>query len=69
MIFFFSPDETEYWCGSCTVPLAMVLQEDAGKGTAYVVTEPVKRTVIVPVEPQVSVTVYRFCYYALIYED
>lgn len=54
-MFSFSPDETEYWCGSCTVPLAMVVLEDAGEGTEYVVTKPVKRTVIAPVEPQVSV--------------
>ncbi len=61
----YSPEETEYWCGGCVVPLALALpvgdvryhlaQADK-RDKAFVVTGPCQRTVTLPIEPQVHST-------------
>lgn len=58
-----SSEGTEYWCGGCTLPLAMVLpdeevqnhrpafrEEDGGE---FVVSRPCEKTITMPIEPKV----------------
>lgn len=58
-----SSEGTEYWCGGCTLPLAMVLPDEVVQdhravsrgedGGEFVVSRPCERTITMPIEPKV----------------
>lgn len=58
-----SSEGTEYWCGGCTLPLAMVLPDEEVQdhravsrgedGGEFVVSRPCERTITMPIEPKV----------------
>ena len=58
---FTSSEETEYWCGSCVVPLAMLLHDDdirrhsCGEETdgSFSLAKQVTKHITVPIEPKV----------------
>ena len=58
-----SSEGTEYWCGGCTLPLAMVLPDEEVQdhravsrgedGGEFVVSRSYERTITMPIEPKV----------------
>ena len=58
-----SSEGTEYWCGVCTLPLAMVLPDEEVQnhrpafrgedGGEFVVSRPCEKTITMPIEPKV----------------
>ena len=58
-----SSEGTEYWCGGCTLPLAMVLPDEEVQnhrpafrgedGGEFVVSRPCEKTITMPIEPKV----------------